>query len=90
MNGATESPTTGTCNASSTARRLSKSRTRCIVPVRDSVCGMTKVTVSASCAGLEALLQTYATVINELARENDALREQHQGSATVTPLKPGR
>jgi hypothetical protein len=54
------------------------------------VCGMTKVTVSASCAGLEALLQTYATVINELARENDALREQHQGSATVTPLKPGR
>lgn len=39
------------------------------------------------CAGLEALLQTYATVINELARENQALREQQSG-AIVTPLRP--
>ncbi len=37
------------------------------------------------CAGLEALLQTYATVINELARENQVLREQH-APAKVTPL----
>jgi hypothetical protein len=37
------------------------------------------------CAGLEALLQTYATVINELARENQALREQ-QGGAKIMPL----
>jgi len=38
------------------------------------------------CTGLEVLLQTYATVINELARENQALREQH-AAATVTPLR---
>ncbi len=39
------------------------------------------------CAGLEALLQTYATVINELAYENQALREQQSG-ATITLLRP--
>jgi hypothetical protein len=38
------------------------------------------------CAGLEALLQRYAMVINELARENQALRQQH-APATVTPLQ---
>lgn len=38
------------------------------------------------CAGLETLLQTYATVINELALENQALREQ-QAPGTVTPLQ---
>jgi len=38
------------------------------------------------CAGLETLLQTYATVINELARENQALRAQPT-PAKVTPLK---
>jgi hypothetical protein len=38
------------------------------------------------CVGLENLLQTYATVINELARENQALHEQ-QAPAKVTPLK---
>ncbi len=37
------------------------------------------------CAGLEVLLQTYATVINELARENQVLRGQH--APKVTPLK---
>jgi hypothetical protein len=38
------------------------------------------------CVGLEALLQTYPVVINELAQENQALREQH-ALAKVTPLK---
>jgi hypothetical protein len=37
------------------------------------------------CAGLETLLPTYAAIINELTRENRALREQRL--ATVTPLK---
>jgi hypothetical protein len=39
------------------------------------------------CAGLETLLQTYATVINELSRENQILREQRV-QTNVTPLKP--
>jgi hypothetical protein len=38
-------------------------------------------------ADLEQLLDTYATVINELALENQALRDQLMGpSATVIPL----
>jgi hypothetical protein len=38
------------------------------------------------CTGLEALLQTYATVINELSQENQVLREQ-RAQTNVTPLK---
>jgi len=37
------------------------------------------------CADLETLLQNYATVINELARENQALRGQHR-SGKIMPL----
>jgi hypothetical protein len=40
------------------------------------------------CAGLEELVRTYAVVINELAIENQALRDQLRApSATVTPLQ---
>jgi hypothetical protein len=40
------------------------------------------------CAGLEQLVRTYAVVINELAIENQALRDQLRApSATVTPLQ---
>lgn len=40
------------------------------------------------CAGLEELVTVYATAINELALENEILREQHVGArATVTPLR---
>lgn len=40
------------------------------------------------CAGLEQLIKTYATVINELATENQALRDQvRTPSASVTPLR---
>jgi hypothetical protein len=43
------------------------------------------------CAGLEELLRTYATVINELAMENQALRNQLRApSPTVTPLQRRR
>ncbi|HZN77945.1 MAG TPA: hypothetical protein VFC00_40560 [Micromonosporaceae bacterium] len=43
------------------------------------------------CAGLEALVQTYAVVINELAIDNQALRNQLRApSATVTPLQRRR
>ena len=43
------------------------------------------------CAGLEQLVQTYAAVINELAIENQALRDQlRTPSATVTPLQRRR
>ncbi|MGI5519887.1 hypothetical protein ACQEUX_02890 [Micromonospora sp. CA-259024] len=43
------------------------------------------------CAGLEQLIQTYAVVINELATENEALRDQlRTPSATVTPLRRRR
>jgi hypothetical protein len=39
------------------------------------------------CVGLEQLVQTYAVVINELAIENQALRDQLKTpSRTVTPL----
>jgi hypothetical protein len=40
------------------------------------------------CTGLEQLVRTYAQVINELALENKALREQATAShATITPLR---
>jgi hypothetical protein len=40
------------------------------------------------CAGLEQLLQTYATVINELALENQALRDQlRTPSTTIVALQ---
>jgi hypothetical protein len=40
------------------------------------------------CAGLEELVRTYAVIINELAIENQALRDQFRApSATVTPLQ---
>jgi chromosome segregation ATPase len=43
------------------------------------------------CAGLEELIRTYATVINELTQENHVLREQATiSNATVTPLKTYR
>jgi hypothetical protein len=43
------------------------------------------------CAGLEQLLHIYATVINELAIENQALRDQLSSpTATVTPLRRPR
>jgi hypothetical protein len=43
------------------------------------------------CAGLEQLVQTYAVVINELAIENQALRDQiRTPSTTVTPLPTRR
>ncbi len=38
------------------------------------------------CAGLEALLQTYANVIIELVRENEALRAA-PGRENVTPFR---
>ena len=39
------------------------------------------------CAGLEELVRTYAAVINELATENEALRDQlGKPSASVRPL----
>ena len=38
------------------------------------------------CAGLEALLQTYANVIIELARENEALRAA-PGRENITPFR---
>lgn len=44
--------------------------------------------LKAHCAGLEQLLQNYARVINELALENEALRNQTTGSTgNVTPLR---
>jgi hypothetical protein len=43
------------------------------------------------CRKLEKLLTLYATAINELATENQALREEAtQQSATVTPFAPRR
>jgi hypothetical protein len=43
------------------------------------------------CAGLEELVRTYAVVINELAIENQALRDQLRApSPTVTPLQRRR
>jgi hypothetical protein len=40
------------------------------------------------CAGLEQLLQNYAQVLNELAFENEVLRQQAAGTkAAVTPLR---
>jgi len=43
------------------------------------------------CAGLEQLVRTYAQVINELALENKALREQATSpDATVIPLRSHR
>jgi hypothetical protein len=40
------------------------------------------------CAGLEEPVRTYAVLINELAIENQALRDQLRApSATVTPLQ---
>ena len=40
------------------------------------------------CTGLEQLIQTYAAVINELATENQALRDQvRKPSASVIPLR---
>lgn len=40
------------------------------------------------CAGLEQLLRTYAQVINELALESEALRDQAPSRhATITPLR---
>jgi hypothetical protein len=43
------------------------------------------------CAGLEQLVRTYAQVINELALENKALREQATSpAATVIPLRTHR
>lgn len=38
------------------------------------------------CAGLEELVRTYAAVINELALENRALRDQATPRGNVTPL----
>jgi len=44
--------------------------------------------LKAHCNGLERLLQTYATVINELTIENGVLNgETAYNSATVTPLR---
>lgn len=41
----------------------------------------------AHCEGLEQLLQTYATVINELTLQNEALHAQTGSSTTtVTPI----
>jgi hypothetical protein len=46
--------------------------------------------LKAQCAGLEQLIQTYARVINELALENESLRQQttNAPAPTVTPLRP--
>ena len=45
------------------------------------------------CDGLEKIIQTYAEIINELALENEALRDQlPQPSSNITPLRraPGQ
>ena len=43
------------------------------------------------CEGLEQIVSTYATVINELALENEALREQiGQPTSSVTPFRRRR
>jgi hypothetical protein len=43
------------------------------------------------CDGVEQIVGTYATVINELALENHALKEQlSRPSTNVTPLQPRR
>ena len=45
-------------------------------------------TLKEHCVGLEQLLQNYARVINELALENEALRQQAANSkAPVMPLR---
>ena len=46
-------------------------------------------TLKQHCAGLEQLLQNYARIINELALENEVLRQQAGAiQTTVTPLRP--
>jgi hypothetical protein len=43
--------------------------------------------LKAHCEGLEQLLQTYATVINELSIQNESLQAQIRSTAgTVTPI----
>jgi hypothetical protein len=65
-----------------TARRASTERDR-LREERDQL--------RQHCVGLEHLVQTYAAVINELAIENQTLRDQLRTSpATVTPLQRRR